>query len=290
MKCKFVLGIILLGLAPVFSGCGGSEEDKSPKKPKPSAESEAPEFDGPSRDLAFPTDRVVGMLKSRPTGAPTEWKGLGDARGNRKVPAGDEILLDLTGYNITDISFLSTMKPEDIQELILERCGLGNDALGALASLQLKGLNLNLNPVTDDGLKSISGMSTLEKISLGETSVTDAGLAHLSPLTKLQKIWLQNTAITDAGLAHLSNLPELSFLVLYDTAITDAGLDALKSLPKLKRLGLRGTKVTDAALAKLAEFPALEEVDLAATSVTQSTALELASSHPRLRFIFDSNP
>lgn len=286
-------GIMLLAGSAFVVGCGEKAEKKAPKeKSGGAAETAEASSDAPVREIAFPEDKVVGRLKARPAGSdnPQEWQELGDARGTVKAPPTHDIMLDLTGYNITDISFLTSLNPDDIQELVLEGCNIGDDSLSSVDVLRLKGLNLNGNPITDQGLDFIATFDSLEKLSLGKTQTTDAGLGTIGPLINLKKLWLQETAITNAGLAQLQSLQSLEFLVLYDTAITDAGLDALKVIPTLKRLGLRGTKVTDAGLEKLIEFPALEEVDVANTSITREAANQISARQPRIKFLFEIAP
>lgn len=282
-------GIMLLAGGTLLVGCG-EKADKKGSKPQSGENVAAP---GESiREIVFPEDKVVGKLKARPIGSdnPRDWQELGDARGSIKAPATHDIMLDLTNYNISDISFLTSLNPDDLQELVLEGCNIGDDNLSSMDVLRMKGLNLNNNPITDLGLDFISSFSTLEKLSLGKTQITDAGLESLGSLVQLKKLWLQETGITDAGMTKLQSLVSLEFLVLYDTAVSDAGLDGLKVLPNLKRLGLRGTKVTDAGLEQLITFPALEEVDVAGTAITQNAANQASARQPRLKFLFEINP
>ena len=44
--------------------------------------------------------------------------------------------------------------------------------------------------VTDDGLKSLAGLSDLRYFTCGVTPFADAGIAHLAPLNNLEELWL----------------------------------------------------------------------------------------------------
>eukprot|EP00913_Durusdinium_trenchii_P023352 g21930.t1 len=78
------------------------------------------------------------------------------------------------------------------------------------------------------------------KVDLAGTKITDEGLKYLEKLKSVDDLDLNNTAITDAGLEHLKGLSSLSKLDLGDTAVTDAGLKHLHGLKDLKVLNLAG--------------------------------------------------
>jgi hypothetical protein len=88
--------------------------------------------------------------------------------------------------------------------------------------------------VTDEKLKLIQDMTTLELLSLVNTRITDNGLKHLKRLTKLKVLWLSKTRITDRGLKFLEGMRDLRSITLTDTKVTDEGVKALqKALPEL---------------------------------------------------------
>ena len=102
--------------------------------------------------------------------------------------------------------------------------------LSRLTSLQV--LWLDRTRTTDNGLKLLSRLTNLETLSLGDTAITDNGLKHLSGWTHLRQLSMRNTKITDAGLKHLSGLTNLNLLELDDTEVTGDGVKVLQeSLP-----------------------------------------------------------
>lgn len=111
--------------------------------------------------------------------------------------------------------------------------------LGALTTLQ----DLNLSgsstekggkttyapsSISDDGVKSLAGMTLLRKLQLDGSNITDAGLVHLAGMKNLEEISLSSTKVTDAGMEALTKLPKLKSVLLYDTKVTDSGVGVLK--------------------------------------------------------------
>ena len=64
-------------------------------------------------------------------------------------------------------------------------------------------------------------------VQLTDTRTTDDDLRHLASVPTVERIWLDNTGVTDDGLKLLRVCPELRFLTLNGTAITDRGVAEL---------------------------------------------------------------
>jgi hypothetical protein len=71
---------------------------------------------------------------------------------------------------------------------------------------KLKGLSLQFNHFTDEGLKHVTHLPGLEKLSVcgkddeEPNQITDAGLSHLKSLRKLTSLGIQNTHVTPGGI------------------------------------------------------------------------------------------
>ena len=61
------------------------------------------------------------------------------------------------------------------------------------------------NTVTDEGLASLSGQTTMEELDLRDTAVTDVGLKSLVKLTNLKRLDLRGTRVTEDGCRRLAN-------------------------------------------------------------------------------------
>jgi hypothetical protein len=144
------------------------------------------------------------------------------------------------------------------------------------------GLYLANTAVTDDGLRSLAGLSHIETLAIGNleprqrppdidlprNAVTDAGLVHLKGLKSLQNLTLGGLPITDAGLEALNELPNLGGLYLYGTKVRGPGLGGLKSLPALAVLYLDGSAVTDQGLGALKGATNLQVLSLVGVPIS----------------------
>lgn len=103
------------------------------------------------------------------------------------------------------------------------------DLKGTLVHLNLRG-----QPVTDDQLAHLAGLTSLTELHLERTQITDKGLSHLKGLVNLEYLNLYGTNVSDAGLANLEGLKKLKHLYLWQTKATQAGADKLKkAVPQL---------------------------------------------------------
>ena len=67
----------------------------------------------------------------------------------------------------------------------------------------LTALNLNNNPITDEGLANITELKHLEVLNLYGTSVTDNSLLYLKNLSALKRIYIWKTEISKQGVNDL---------------------------------------------------------------------------------------
>jgi serine/threonine protein kinase/formylglycine-generating enzyme required for sulfatase activity len=131
------------------------------------------------------------------------------------------------------------------------------DATGRLPAESFELLEIDLRksksePVGDDGLAQLEGLTKLRTLFLWGQGISDAGLVHLKDLTNLRVLGLfSNPKVTDAGLAQLVRLTNLTNLDLNGTTVTDAGMVHLKGLTNLTELNLMGLRVTGTGLAHL---------------------------------------
>lgn len=107
--------------------------------------------------------------------------------------------------------------------------------------------------MTDAMLEEVSRIESLTGLGLsGCRHVTDDGVRHLARLASLQHLDLSGTVITDRGLEVLRYLPELRTISLAGTRITDQGVGPLAGCQQLEHVNLAGTTAGDGALRALA--------------------------------------
>lgn len=83
--------------------------------------------------------------------------------------------------------------------------------------------------INDRSLATLSGLTALEKLDIGETAVKGWGLTHLKRLGRLQELTLANCMkLQDEWVGHVRELTSLQKIALDGcTQLTDAGVAGL---------------------------------------------------------------
>jgi Leucine-rich repeat (LRR) protein len=160
-----------------------------------------------------------------------------------------------------------------------------DETLGGLSGLKnLEELALYYSGLGDEGLKPIGQLTSLRELNVQNTRVSDAGLKHISGLKNLKRLSASdNKRIADAGLEALAGLENLEVLWVSDCKVTGSGLKHLAGLTKLKDLAINGNPVTDAGIAELTRLRSLKEVNLTGTRTSEEAAIALKKERPELR-------
>lgn len=230
--------------------------------------------DSSTRSLRLPSDREVGTVYWRmPDGKPylyakydQKWKPVGEARGIVQVPAEAEVRFEVGKAASSDLAWLDSLGPDDIQLLDLRGTDASDEGLRHIARLTgLRALELDGCPAGDAGLERLDALVNLEEIDLGGfgkdhevPGVGERGMHVLARLPKLRRLGLWRSEVTVSGLAELRNCRSLTHLELNGTMIGDAGLAEIVECRSLTYLRVEDTKVTDAGLVHLAKLPQLE--------------------------------
>lgn len=103
------------------------------------------------------------------------------------------------------------------------------------AQLQLDGgriivLMLAADSATDETMKLVAGLSSLQTLRITGGKVTGKGLAHAEKLPALHTLWLENAPLADRDVEQLAKLASVSTYVLHGTDISGMGLQRLQSL------------------------------------------------------------
>lgn len=125
--------------------------------------------------------------------------------------------------------------------------------------------------ISDEGLRHISRISSLEELCLRGEHMSDAGLAYLKKLPNLEYLCLYGSRFTDAGCVHIKEMPSLRILSFHESLcrISDAGLVHIAQMPNLEILCLHGMKnITDEGIACLVKMPSLRRLNIASSQVT----------------------
>lgn len=137
--------------------------------------------------------------------------------------------------------------------VVLQWYDATDDDLAALmACRSLQGVGIESPHVTDDGLRHLSRILTLQGLGLTHCpKITNKGVRHLGKLTELKWLMLDSEQVSDEALADVARLPRLRLLTVDSTGVTDAGLQHLHGAASLAALSARSTRVTVHGVAEL---------------------------------------
>mmetsp|Transcript_17075 Transcript_17075/g.47662 ORF Transcript_17075/g.47662 Transcript_17075/m.47662 type:complete len:834 (-) Transcript_17075:392-2893(-) len=183
--------------------------------------------------------------------------------------------LNLMWLNITDAGCALLSGIPALRSLSLRGChcitAAGVAHLAVLTQLELLNLlNLPEFDVTDAALQSLTPLTRLKSLGLGDThvgnNVTDKGMVALAGFPHLESLslWWMHWNPSDLGLVPLPALTRLTSLDLQGCInVRDASLVALAGLTQLSNLQLcRCTKVTDSGLRAIRHLTGLTNLNL----------------------------
>jgi hypothetical protein len=142
-------------------------------------------------------------------------------------------------------------------------------------------VSLRQTSATDEDLRLVGTVRSVEVLDLTETKITGVGLRHLVRLSHLRILSLWNTRVDDEGLTHLAGHREMWSLVLDGSDVTDAGLVHLHDMDQLEEwLGLSHTKVSDRGIEHLFGFKALRSLTVIDSAVSKDGVRKLRAELP----------
>ena len=184
--------------------------------------------------------------------------------GNREVSAREiELLaawkglrsLTITRTHLSKETLLVLSKLETVEALHLADCGLSDESLQYLkGSPKLALLDLTRNEINGPGLVHVSNLN-LKGLELTFNNLTDLTIGHLPQLGSLETLNISyNTGITNAGIQNgtLQGMTRLKKLELRGLKkVTDASYEDLVKLGFLTNLGIRETTTSVETVARL---------------------------------------
>lgn len=177
-------------------------------------------------------------------------------------------------------------------ELGFWECNLAGKDLSFLDDLpELRHLYISGFSVTDDQMRVISRVSTLEYLNVGGSQITDSGLALLDRCVRLKTLRFAKTAVHGSAFEKLRALPELENVCADDCKLDDDSLALLAECPRLRVVEVSSGSITDRGARALSRAKNLEQVILLG-DITRSGAeplfalrhLKLLTIHGRGHF------
>lgn len=185
--------------------------------------------------------------------------------------------------NITDAEMSHFGKLHHLAILELSGRPISDDGVKAITgNVALQQLFLDGTKIGDNGLKHLATLGNLEFLVLQETAVTDEGMEQLGPLQQLRTLNLGKCGVTDKALRHLSKLVNLEVLALPETKITSKGLAYVPWLERLRVLNVNGDEIDDDGIYQLRNMEELRMLYVRETEVTDEGAEDLGDVMPSL--------
>lgn len=163
--------------------------------------------------------------------------------------------LTLTNAKLSDAALEALSKFESVQELKVTECGLTDAQLSHLhGSRKLTTMLLERNEISGTGLASLVKLN-LKTLGLEWNNLSDETLKHLPQLSSLENLWLEYCGlVTDKGiqsgvLQSMTHLKELRIRGM--TKVTDASLDDLVKFGHLKLISIREDKISPAGVERM---------------------------------------
>ncbi len=138
---------------------------------------------------------------------------------------------------------------------------------------------------TDEVLKQVAEISSLETINLWKSQVTENGLRSLLALPKLKNLYIVQTELSAEARSCLGEFTRLEGLSLIDTMVSDEDLSILKAMPHLQYLYLDGTQATKDGLKYIDELTELSTLSLKRSKIAPNDLKEFEERHPTCQVI-----
>jgi len=237
------------------------------------------------RILEFPADKKVARIffcrekKKHPGEIEVIKEASRPAIGSIILQNNEKIALEATWDGAEDLSWLSKLKPDDIQVLDLHKLPVSKKGMSYVArQTGLKYLFLEDTEIEDGDLEPIGQLSNLIELRISKTAVKGAGLRYLCPLKKLEKLDLGHLDLDEKTIANLECLHSLKDLDLGNCGLKDDCLKQISKITSLKALSLRGNEhISDKKLSQLSSLKNLWNLNLSDTNISNNAGKELKS-------------
>lgn len=192
-------------------------------------------------------------------------------------PNPQQVLAEFQSLNSISITDEALKRVADVPEaaaaitdLDLSGAPIGTGGLTLLGKFpNLKTVNLSHVKLPAGGFAGFSPQSTFTQVELADSTIDAAGLKSLSGVKTLNRVNLSGaTAVNADGLTALSQIPQLVDLDISRNASMGANVTGVLAQMPLVRLNAAQTSVNDAGLPNLAGMRTLKELSLSFCPIT----------------------
>jgi internalin A len=134
--------------------------------------------------------------------------------------------------------------------------------------------------MTDEGMKQLAGLASLQRIYLSNTEVSDQGIAALKDHASLEELFLSRS-VTNACIPALAAMPALRNLELRTDKITAEGLGGLNASRSLRALNLNRLNVDESGIKALGKLTQLEQLSIYNPGLSPAQVETLKAALPK---------
>ncbi|HUY87561.1 MAG TPA: hypothetical protein VMV10_02385 [Pirellulales bacterium] len=143
--------------------------------------------------------------------------------------------------------------------------------------------------ITDEGLKYMKDMKSLEHLEMGNTRVTDDGIPNIASLPNLLVVTVGGTKVSENGLRRLKEMPAGLQGLGFSMSNVPNGIAFLSGCP-LNWLGIDldpgHRQMSDAFAESLTRFPTLRDITFVNLDMTATQARYIGKIHGLTRLTF----
>ena len=129
--------------------------------------------------------------------------------------------------------------------------------------------------ITEKVVDILRTLPNLKQVEFEEVNITDEGLRRLATIDSLERVTICDCPISDAGIGYLAKLPRLKSLAVEQCPIFGTCLRQLEQAKSLRKLSFSETNVDDGIAGDIAKMQQLTDLDLSYTDITGRTLTAL---------------
>lgn len=150
-----------------------------------------------------------------------------------QAPNLNKLALNDTVLDDDSMGVLAKQGLKNLQELNLHSTRVGDKGVAELKDMPIKNLNLSDTIVSDDCLKQLKNMRSLQVLTLDYSDIRNEGVKSIKDMPNLRSLSLKGCPISDDAIRNLSKCQQLMVLNLEDTRLSADKVNWLqKNMPK----------------------------------------------------------
>lgn len=189
--------------------------------------------------------------------------------------------------NLSDIvkdDDFSSLKDKRFDYMRLRPCDVTGTGFSYLKNSGLQIIKINDSKITDEGVKEIAKIKSINNVFLQSSKITERGVAYLKDLPALHSLYLYMPTFSDRAAEELAKIKTLTNLEIFSPQFNDSHLDYIVKMPNLEYVSLKGTDIGADAGVKLSRLPKLNAVIFSGMKSISLESLE-ALRPKKLRYL-----